>query len=79
MNAEIINLVSRLADDRIINSSVISWGSPVPSFGDLSNASIATIGLNPSNLEFVDEKGKELDGSRRRFHTLNSLGSTRYS
>lgn len=53
---------------------VIEWGSPVPSFGDLSRSLVATVGLNPSNREFVDEEGNELVGAGRRFHTLNSLG-----
>jgi hypothetical protein len=43
-------------------------------FGDLSTSRVATMGLNPSNREFVDESGNELEGSARRFHTLNSLG-----
>jgi hypothetical protein len=32
------------------------------------------VGLNPSNREFVDELGNELEGPSRRFHTLKSLG-----
>jgi hypothetical protein len=57
----------------------IAWASPVPSFGDLANASIATLGINPSNREFVDESGDELDDRARRFHTLDSLGLKRWS
>lgn len=53
---------------------VIPWGSPVPAFGDPRRARIATLGLNPSNREFVDSLGNELDGRTRRLHTLNSLG-----
>lgn len=53
--------------------NVIRWGSPVPSFGDLSSSLIATLGLNPSNREFVDVDGTELEGPNRRFHTLRSL------
>lgn len=45
----------------------------MPSFGDVSNATVATLGLNPSNREFVDANGNELQGDQRRFHTLNSL------
>ncbi len=58
---------------------MIHWGSPVPSFGNLSNARVATVGLNPSNREFMDEKGKELQGTARRFHTLRSLGLKSWS
>lgn len=53
---------------------MIPWSCPVPSFGDPSLAVVATLGLNPSNREFVDGSGKELDGAVRRFHTLTSLG-----
>jgi hypothetical protein len=54
--------------------TVIPWSCPVPSFGDPSKSSLATLGLNPSNREFVDVSGRELEGERRRFHTLKSLG-----
>jgi hypothetical protein len=37
------------------------------------------LGLNPSNREFVDRSGNELQGALRRFHTLNSLGLTSWS
>lgn len=53
---------------------VITWASPVPTFGDLSRSGVATLGLNPSNREFVDGIGNELGGEARRLHTLNSLG-----
>jgi hypothetical protein len=35
---------------------------------------VATLGINPSNREFVDLAGRELTGAERRFHTLSSLG-----
>jgi hypothetical protein len=60
------------------NTSVISWGSPIPSFGDVSRATVASLGLNPSNREFLDAAGNELDGAARRFHTLGSLGLSRW-
>jgi hypothetical protein len=49
------------------------WGSPILSFGNLETSRVATLGLNPSNREFVDANGKELRGTERRFHSLNSL------
>lgn len=67
-------LIDRLDSPLISRTDVIRWGSPVPSFGDLSTAKVATLGLNPSNREFVDDSGRELEGAYRRFHTLNSLG-----
>ena len=67
----LINMLDLLQDE---GAGVIGWGAPVPSFGSLRNSRIATLGLNPSNREFVDEKGKELSGNARRFYTLSSLG-----
>ena len=43
------------------------------------NSKIATIGLNPSNREFLDVEGKELDKELRRLQTLNSLGIQNWS
>ena len=67
-------LVNKLVGINKIVGSVIPWGSPIPFFGNPYEAKLATVGLNPSNREFVDEEGNELDGTVRRFHTLGSLG-----
>jgi hypothetical protein len=67
-------LINRLDDPVLRDSAVIDWGAPIPSFGNLFSARVATVGLNPSNREFVDELGNELEGLSRRFHTLASLG-----
>jgi hypothetical protein len=74
MHAALATLIDRMDDPRITRSGVIRWGAPVPSFGDLATSRVATLGLNPSNREFVDEAGIELDGRARRFHTFQSLG-----
>jgi hypothetical protein len=66
-------LLLRLYDRGLSNSGVIPWSSPIPVFGDLDAAAVATVGINPSNREFVDRFGRELDGTYRRFHTLTSL------
>lgn len=79
MESTLPDLVDRLKSPTLGGSRVIAWGSPVPSFGDVSRSRVATLGLNPSNREFVDPKGKELEGDERRFHTLSSLGITCWS
>lgn len=56
------------------DSTVIRWAGPVPFFGELSNARVATVGINPSNLEFVGNGGNELGPAARRLPTLSSLG-----
>lgn len=73
------DLAARLDEPVMRDASVIRWGSPIPAFGDISSAKIATVGLNPSNNEFVDKNGAELTGKDRRFHTLASLSLERWS
>ena len=72
-------LIDRLDSGVMQGTEVIPWGCPVPSFGNPSHSKIATLGINPSNREFVDELGNELQGIDRRFHTLGSLGLTSWS
>jgi hypothetical protein len=79
MHSALTVLIDRLDSPAMSGTDVIRWGAPVPSFGDLSRARVATLGLNPSNREFVDDSGDELQGPHRRFHTLNSLGLTTWS
>lgn len=74
MHATLTSLLDRLDNKILLKAKVIPWSSPIPSFGDLSCSTVATLGLNPSNREFVDIHGNELDGDSRRFHTLKSLG-----
>ena len=74
MYSALTTLLDRLDSDAVSGTDIIPWGCPVPSFGDLSSPRVATLGINPSNREFVDECGNELQGTFRRFHTLDSLG-----
>ncbi len=79
MTNQILDLIERLNNPILLKASVIPWGSPIISFGDINKSQIATLGLNPSNREFVDIKGKELSGNQRRFHTLSSLNINNWS
>jgi hypothetical protein len=74
MHLALTTLLNRMDSPSLAATSVIKWSAPVPSFGDLSTSLVATIGLNPSNREFVDDLGHELCHADRRFHTLGSLG-----
>jgi hypothetical protein len=74
MNALISSLLTSYADARVREAGVIPWSSPIPVFGSLETSRVATVGLNPSNREFVDLRGAELIGNDRRFETLRSLG-----
>jgi len=55
---------------------VLPGSTPVVAFGNPHHARVATLGLNPSRVEF-EVKGVELDGAARRFETLGSLGVKR--
>ena len=83
ISSSLLVLLARLIDylDRgqLNDSGVISWSCPVICFGDPTISTVATLGLNPSNREFVDECGHELKGIARRFHTLSSLGLSEWS
>jgi hypothetical protein len=74
MKHVISTLLARLSEAHLREASVIPWSCPVPMFGDISTSRVATLGLNPSNREFVDAVGNELRGTARRFETLRSLG-----
>ncbi|NMZ58613.1 hypothetical protein HBO25_07745 [Pseudomonas nitroreducens] len=66
-------MLSPLATAITNDLDIIKWASPVPYFGNPATSNIATVGLNPSNREFVDINGHELSSTYRRFHTLSSL------
>lgn len=72
-------LINRLETSSLQDTKVIPWSCPVPSFGDASRSKIATVGINPSNKEFVDDKQNELTDECRRFHTLRSLGLKKWT
>ncbi|OHB67090.1 MAG: hypothetical protein A2Y76_15525 [Planctomycetes bacterium RBG_13_60_9] len=55
------------------NLNVVAGSTPVVSFGDAHVAKTATLGLNPSHIEFLGPDGRELVGSSRRLATHRSL------
>ncbi|MFB7797653.1 hypothetical protein [Isoptericola sp. NPDC056134] len=54
-------------------ANVVAGSTPVVAFGDVSTARVATVGLNPSRIEF-EVKGVWLHGDQRRLATHRSLG-----
>lgn len=56
------------------NMPIMEQSIPVPFFGDIENAHIATISINPSNREFENDKGTFLSGSDKRFTDRELLG-----
>ena len=61
------------------DQDLIEWSCPVPFFGHIETSEVATVGINPSNREFVDRVGAELVGAARRLPTLGSLGLARWA
>lgn len=58
------------------DSHVVVGSTPVVSFGNSQTSRVATLGLNPSKIEFLDRWGELLRGSERRLATQESLGVT---
>lgn len=58
---------------------MVPWACPVPFFGHITEATVATVGINPSNREFVGADGAELLGEHRRLPTLGSLALENWS
>lgn len=73
MHEVLVALIDQLEATAARVPQVMRWGAPVPFFGALDCARIASVGLNPSNREFVDDSESELVGDSRRFHSLRSL------
>jgi hypothetical protein len=79
MYGAMTTLLEVLETDQLADLDVIGWGCPVPFFGHLEAARLATVGINPSNREFVGIDGNELVEHNRRFPTLGSLGLPSWS
>ena len=61
------------------DASVVSGSTPVVSFGNSRTANVATLGLNPSRVEFLDRNGNRLTDADRRLATHESLGTENLS
>lgn len=70
---EVRRLIALLGKGDPIALGAIPWASPVVSFGDPTTSTVATLGLNPSNLEFVDNSGNQLVAPHNRFESLDTL------
>jgi hypothetical protein len=72
-----IHVERRIRRRQPSDCGVVPTSTPVISFGALESASVATLGLNPSWHEFLDDGRAELAEKRRRLETLASLGTDR--
>ncbi|MDH1009613.1 hypothetical protein N5J43_18310 [Pseudomonas nicosulfuronedens] len=73
LESDINEMLEKITASASHELDIIEWASPIPYFGNPTLSPIATVGLNPSNREFVDASGHELSSNSRRFHTLSSL------
>lgn len=67
-------LLERLDAGELRHTSVLPWGLPIPFFGRIESATVATLGLNPSSREFTTAEGTPLPDFARRLPTLESVG-----
>lgn len=54
---------------------VVEGSTPVVAFGNPNVANVATLGINPSRIEFTDSEVRPLPADKRRLATLKSLGA----
>src|SRR5260221_5954000 len=60
---------------RAPSPSTVPGTLPVLFFGDLFAAEVASVGLNPSDQEYLTKTGQMLTSRAQRFATLDSLGA----
>ena len=53
---------------------IVAGSTAVVSFGSARTSQVATLGINPSRVEFLDRAGHLLSGHARRLATLDDLG-----
>jgi len=68
-------IFNRICRPRPDYASIIRDSTPVVSFGNAFTAEAATLGLNPSRVEFLSYDGQLLAGAERRLEDLFSLGT----
>lgn len=75
---EVSRLVELLHKGEPVELGAIPWASPVLAFGNPIDSQVATLGLNPSNLEFVDRFGCPLHAPNHRFESLATLNAVNW-
>jgi hypothetical protein len=81
MSKTVPSIVPHYIEARIRQSAppavrVLPGSTPVVAFGDVQKARVATLGWNPSKIEFLDNAGQQLVDDERRLETLASLQET---
>ena len=68
--------VKRVLQKEIVGTPVVKNSTPVVSFGNPYKALVATVGINPSSKEFLDNKNNILPQDQKRLVDLDSLNKT---
>ena len=66
----------RVLQKEIVGTPVVKNSTPVVSFGNPYKALVATVGINPSSKEFLDNKNNILPQDQKRLVDLDSLNKT---
>ena len=66
-------IAARIRQSPPPGARVVPGSTPVAAFGDVRQARVATLGWDPSKLEFLDRSSRLLNGSERRLETATSL------
>jgi hypothetical protein len=69
-------IAARITQPAPAGVRIVPHSTPVIAFGDVRRAWCATLGWNPSKLEFLDSTGRLLNGDARRLETSESLNLT---
>jgi hypothetical protein len=73
------HILRRIKSHYPLSDIIVKQSTPVLSFGDFQMAEVFTLGINPSNLEFEDNKGELLKNNLRRLQTYSSITTIDHS
>ncbi len=73
IKSQILNFIKQPIPQDI---DIVKKSIPVPFFGNIEKARVATISINPSNKEFEDKNHKTLIKSKKRFSDREILNAT---
>jgi hypothetical protein len=75
MTVDLPDHLLRMVRRPVPAAQVVPASTRVVAFGDPRQATVATLGINPSWREFLEADGSLLTGAKRRLATLTSLGA----
>jgi hypothetical protein len=73
------NTTKRIKTNPLPNLAVVEHSTPIVVFGNIEKSKVATLGINPSKNEFLNNENILLSDEKKRFETLKSIGSANLS